>query len=60
MKGAVFCAPFIYDLLSKSFWYISLNFINKLCFISSIKLIVSSLFFYKIIMGTSLDNPSLF
>lgn len=60
MKGAVLCAPFTYDLLSKSFWYIPFIFINKLCFISSIKLIVSSLFFYQIIMGTSLDNPSLF
>lgn len=27
MKGAVFCAPFIYDLLSKSFWYILFIFI---------------------------------
>lgn len=56
MKGAVLCAP----LHLQSTLEIFLVYSNKLCFISSIKLIVSSLFFYQIIMGTSLDNSSLF
>ena len=55
MKGAVLCAP----LHLQSTLEIFLVYSNKLCFISSIKLIVSSLFFDEMLVISSFYYASL-